>query len=1764
MDGVHHPGRCDLRRKPWARWTATLLSLSVLQLVLPSPSGQDALAQCDVIPGTTKEFRGALGTLNRPYTLPGDVGQQITLALDTDGCHAASPGFADLPGGIDPEDGYFVTVLFKPPQGGPRNAVVLTTGPNETVCKARLVSAGPLPGDGTARCEVVEPRTQELEIRDAQTLVFRFPDTDARIGAVDDDRTFTGPVAIAVTLVTAELPFALASARCADTPGLVACVDELFAQDGTCETAPAHIDPIFGHLTALPPANDFQALCTTKQTECTGAASELRFTVDRAGNVLVPMDWRGVLLRPDGIPVPRLVTGNTDFPAFASGPRCFGGATPGAACASDAECAPEGTCVDAVKLPGDSFLAAYSMGGQRLPPIFEPIADPDAPDAISLFGSVDAPIGVMRIARRQPDLTGPAPVFGECTGGENAGFPCAEDGDCPDSTCGATTCRDAATGADTGLACTSDAACGAGAECGPALFDFADRLTADVGPVVIVETEHTLVFDAENPVPIEGLIETESMFAFVQLEQIAGSNEDGIGGPQPEDLNGDGDTTDAVLVLRDRETGVIQSIGEMVGGAEFPGRAATRILQAPFSFPAVAVEDDVVAFLESEPLQFSQDANGNGSVFDPILRVYQLRVDCGGGVACAEELTGQLQRPLAVDAAPLVNARSVAISEGLVYFRTPEWRSALEVTERVSVTSDGSQAEGDFLFAGSSSGPRALSADGRVVAFDSDTSNLVPNDTNGASDVFVHDRLTGVTDRVSLASDGSPDETFSFAERSGLSADGRAVAFFSRSFNLVDGTSLGGVFVHDRLTGATELVSVASDGSPGNTLFPSDPALSADGRVVAFWSIASNLVPDDTNDESDVFVHDRLTGATERVSVASDGSQANDDSVFVFPALSADGRVVAFFSLASNLVPSDTNNQGDIFVHDRLTGMTERVSVASDGSEGNEFSFKPALSADGRIVAFGSDASNLVPGDTNGRGDVFVHDRLTGETERVSVASDGSEADCCFGGVSGGVALSADSRFVAFSSGATNLVPGDTNAPLSGADVFVHDRLTGVTKRVSVASDGSQGEDGGSGGVALSADGSAVAFSSTTSNLVPGDTNQGSDVFVRGAAFLDSSADLTDDEDLDDIVLQVFDSTAALTEPTTLGPAEEVAIAAGSAAFLLPEAAFRNMPDRNGDGDTSDKFVHLSVNGAAAESLDKEATAIAMSNELIAALVPSGSEEETFVEIYNWTAGSPGWTPLLPAASDLDVAGSVVAFLAEASGRLHVFDVAVDDSPIDVGLVATEFVLSERMVAFRVAETDGSLNPGADEDVDDDVLHVYDLVSGQIFNSEQAAIPCRLEACDPRVPYRVSGDTVTFLTLEADQGGQDLDGNGDANGVVLQTFNVREAAQLAGGGSPAGAGTAAFAARATLSPEPAGGCVTALAAVSAGICTDTAEACASDADCPGGSCFVPPGGCIEDLGTACDPDPNLGPNCDADEFCVPILGSPGKGTCHVDRGPCTSDANCTAPVVCQDAAQDLVTLFGPLSTQTDGRQVFLSAAAISDRTGSACASDTECNAGEFCAESGTCQADRMDLVIAGAADSDGDGVADPFDNCLQRPNADQADLDEDGAGDACDLMTCGNGVREFSEACDDGNAVDGDGCEASCQTTISQILAFFDASVADGSLVGNGPGKSAKGRLGALRNKIEAAGAAIASGAPGCGPLRSALERTDGDSPPPDFAAGPAAPELAQRLEDLWVGLGCNAPNVASAGLRGGLGYELALLLPPFLWLRRCRRRRAQ
>jgi Tol biopolymer transport system component len=342
----------------------------------------------------------------------------------------------------------------------------------------------------------------------------------------------------------------------------------------------------------------------------------------------------------------------------------------------------------------------------------------------------------------------------------------------------------------------------------------------------------------------------------------------------------------------------------------------------------------------------------------------------------------------------------------------------------VSLAADGSEARG-------SSERPSVSADGRFVVFTSNAANLVPGDTNLTGDVFLRDRALAATTRVSVASDGREGDAES---RGGvISADGRIVAFESNATTLVPGHTHGfGIVVRDLATGVVAQASIASDGTHADA-DSSNPALSADGRFVAFESQATNLVPGDTNQASDVFVHDRQSGTTIRASIASDGSEANGDSFLA--ALSADGSVVAFESRASNLVVGDTNATADIFVHDRGSGTTTRVSIASDGTQADRTSYLAAVSGHGDTVAFASEATNLVPGDTNGVHDVFVHDRLAGSTTRASVAGDGQQAD----GPSVGAALSSDGAVLVFESDATNLAPGDTNGV---TDVFVRERQT--------------------------------------------------------------------------------------------------------------------------------------------------------------------------------------------------------------------------------------------------------------------------------------------------------------------------------------------------------------------------------------------------------------------------------------------------------------------------------------------------------------------------------------------------------------------------------------------------------------------------------------------------------------------------------------------------------------------------------------------------
>ena len=401
-------------------------------------------------------------------------------------------------------------------------------------------------------------------------------------------------------------------------------------------------------------------------------------------------------------------------------------------------------------------------------------------------------------------------------------------------------------------------------------------------------------------------------------------------------------------------------------------------------------------------------------------------------------------------------------------------------TELVSVSTGGASGSNH------SKSP-AISATGRFVAFESTADDLVPGDTNGRTDVFVRDRKTGTTTRVSVAGDGSQVAEGGYAPS--ISANGRYVAFMSTDMAIVPGKTSNrpDVIVRDLKTGKNTRASVDSDGNETDgTAY--QPRLSANGRRVAFGSDATNLVPGDTNGLYDIFVHDVKTGSTVRVSVDSEGNQQTASGET--HAISASGRFVAFSSAAANLAAGDTNGQADIFVHDMKTRRTTRVSTNSDGGEADAACYAPSISTNGRWVSFESSASNLVPIDFLSLDQVYLKDVKTGVTTRISGFTVDSEGN----GPSQSASMTPNGRFAVFSSRADNLVAGDTN---SEYDIYLYDVRRGVLARVSVDSDGLQAEGDDSYESAMSADGRLVAFSSGATNLAPGDANDATDVFVR-------------------------------------------------------------------------------------------------------------------------------------------------------------------------------------------------------------------------------------------------------------------------------------------------------------------------------------------------------------------------------------------------------------------------------------------------------------------------------------------------------------------------------------------------------------------------------------------------------------------------------------------------------------------------------------------
>jgi Tol biopolymer transport system component len=369
-----------------------------------------------------------------------------------------------------------------------------------------------------------------------------------------------------------------------------------------------------------------------------------------------------------------------------------------------------------------------------------------------------------------------------------------------------------------------------------------------------------------------------------------------------------------------------------------------------------------------------------------------------------------------------------------------------QVTRLASVATDGTPTDAQSQLGD-------ISADGRWVVFDSYATTLCEEPVTYFSNVFIHDMTTGQTALVSRRFDGN---TGNGNSRSAvISADGRVVAFYSEAELLPDDHNFrGDAYVWDRVENQLSRASVSSQGIEGNG-DSNYPSISADGRYVAFNSGADNLVPADRNGRIDIFVRDRQTGVTRRVNLGPHGQQGNGDSQW--PKISGDGRFVAFWSQATNLVERDHNGVPDVFVAEVATANVTRVSVSSLGEEADgesdAFDFGAGISFDGRYVVFESEAGNLVPGDANAVSDVFLRDLALRATEPISVSADGAFGD----GPSRYPSISDDGRYVTFMSFAANLVVPDING---GTDVFIKDRLSGALRIVSVDSSGAQGRCG--------------------------------------------------------------------------------------------------------------------------------------------------------------------------------------------------------------------------------------------------------------------------------------------------------------------------------------------------------------------------------------------------------------------------------------------------------------------------------------------------------------------------------------------------------------------------------------------------------------------------------------------------------------------------------------------------------------------------------
>jgi|GEM_PF-6381199 len=1169
-------------------------------------------------------------------------------------------------------------------------------------------------------------------------------------------------------------------------------IDDLFEPTFSC-SSDNRFRSLFRSFTILPPRNVY-----------TAGTKDLQATVDGTGSLLIPFDYSQVLAGKSGAPTARILS------VTASLPDGMGGTLN----------------LQKSSEPQDfDFVRAFSLQGRPIPPILEVNGAGD-----TIVGSVDFVDSLLRIARQGPD-----PV--------------------------------------------ND----------PVKFDLEGALVDGKGPLVLAGV--TLATNAA--VPLNSLNRSSGLVAVARDEALEAPF-DTSGQPVPGNQNGDADANDRVVQIVNAATGdSFDTAQAVVEAANSPRRAV------------IATGRNVVAFLQSEFAQGELDVNGDGDALDGILRVVT-----ASGASLASIIgntSGAAQARIAGPAGPkpLVIGPDATGSSDVLWYAVDEFDEATLGVQRLSLGPGNAE-----ILDGASFDP-ALSVDGSTLAFTSEGTAFLPaaGGAPGSGSTLTveqislsghaHGNLVAVTtgnfsflpgpdalpdfDLFGLGSgffgafslnlsptsglvwgtfaiDGGasfqastaitkpgvftlfnpngsfddqsffvtsqPIDTF-FANPAPPSLPGLSQFRFEGDIQVVDGSisSSGDDFDVDGLvqvtaqvpvggrqiyltptSGATvELVSRSSAGTPGDG--PSNRAtLSGDGSQAVYASQATNLIPSDTEGHQDIFLLDRTANSVMRISASSgvggDGNSANAQ-------LAGDGSSVVYESDAENLAPGDANGLRDVILYDVSQGTQELVSVGQGGAPANGPSSEPDVSFDGRYVVFVSAASNLVSGDSNGVADVFVRDRQLGLTTRVSLGQGSVEAN----GAALEATISDDARYVAFSSAATNLVPGALlNAPVQ---CYVVDLQSHEVVLMSVAPSGRESANADCSDPIANSDGSAFGFGSAASNLTLLAPNAAMRPFVfhRVSGVVSTPAGASLSAGGSRVGLGSFATAFSSPDPVAnLGP--DLPDTNGLEDVFL--ATDVSGVDQNGDGDRHDPVLHQLVSDGVTTSVLN--TGLAIQKAIVdgprALAIPNDGSDPVLL---NGLGSFP-----LPVGPVMDAAmSSGIGCLVDLSGQVFWFDPASasptanlvsgiradsvraggdhcaigalealqaqdlngDGDQLDrvllvlattgmttnVGASFEDAVMDAGHVAFRTCEaSEGQQDLNFDTDHADCVMQVYDLAMDQLRNTRLSAIRCTFPGCDPFFePYRLTGPVLSFVGREVDE--VDANGSGTTNPACLPT-----------------------------------------------------------------------------------------------------------------------------------------------------------------------------------------------------------------------------------------------------------------------------------------------------------------------------------------------------------------------------------------------------------